>query len=43
MSYKPKRHSAEFKARGALEAFKALKTSREWAWEYQVHPTEISH
>ena len=43
MSHKRKRHRAEFKARVALEAVKGLKTSRELAWEYQVHPTQISH
>ena len=42
MSKKCKRHSAEFKARVALEAVKGLKTSTELAREYQVHPTQIS-
>ena len=42
MSQKRKRHSAEFKARVALEAVKGLKTSSELAREYQVHPTQIS-
>ncbi len=42
MSKKRKRHSAEFKARVALEAVKGLKTSSELAREYQVHPTQIS-
>ena len=40
MSQKRKRHSAEFKAKVALEAVKGLKTSSELAREYQVHPTE---
>jgi len=42
MSQKRKRHSAEFKAKVALEAVKGLKTSSELAREYQVHPTQIS-
>ena len=42
MSTKRKRHSAQFKARVALEAVKGLKTSAELAREYQVHPTQIS-
>lgn len=42
MSQKRKRHSAEFKAKVALEAVKGLKTSSELAKEYQVHPTQIS-
>jgi len=42
MTKKRKRHSAEFKARVALEAAKGLKTSSELAREYQVHPTQIS-
>lgn len=42
MSKKRKRHSAEFKARVALEAVKGLKTSSELAREYQVHPIQIS-
>ena len=41
MTKKRKRHSAEFKARVALEAAKGLKTSSELAREYQVHPTQI--
>jgi len=42
MSQRRKRHSAEFKARVALEAIKGLKTAGELAREYQVHPTQIS-
>lgn len=42
MTKKRKRHSAEFKARVALEAVKGLKTSSELARDYQVHPTQIS-
>lgn len=42
MSRKRKRHSADFKAKVALEAIKGLKTSSELASEYQVHPTQIS-
>jgi len=42
MSQKRKRHSAEFKAKVALEAVKGLKTSSELARAYQVHPTQIS-
>ena len=42
MSQKRKRHSAEFKAKVALEAVKGLKTSSELAKDYQVHPTQIS-
>lgn len=42
MSQKRKRHSAEFKAKVALEAVKGLKTAGELAREYQVHPTQIS-
>ena len=37
-----KRHSAEFKAKVALEALKGLKTVPELTKEYGVHPTPIS-
>jgi transposase-like protein len=37
-----KRHSAEFKAKVALEALKGLKTVNELSSEYGVHPTQIS-
>jgi len=36
------RHSADFKAKVALEALKGLKTVNELASQYQVHPTQIS-
>jgi len=36
-----KQHSAEFKAKVALEAIKKLKTVNELASEYGVHPTQI--
>jgi transposase len=36
MTKKRNRHSAEFKARVALEAVKGLKTSSELSQEYQV-------
>jgi transposase-like protein len=42
MSKKRRRHSAEFKARVALEAVKGLKTSSEIASGFQVHPVQIS-
>ena len=36
-------HSAEFKARVALEAIKGLKTVQEIAAENRFHPTQITH
>ena len=42
MSTKRKRHSSEFKAKVALEAFKNIKTVNELATEYSVHPAQIS-
>ena len=42
MSRPRKRHSAEFKARIALEAIRGLKTTAQLANEYQVRPTQIS-
>ena len=36
-----KQHSAEFKARVALEAIKGLTTVNEMATEHWVHPTQI--
>ena len=39
----PKRYSAEFKARVALDAVKGLKTVNELASTYGVHPTQITH
>jgi putative transposase len=35
-------HSAEFKARVALEAVKDIKSMSELASEYEVHPNQIS-
>jgi transposase-like protein len=37
-----KKHSAEFKAKVALEALKGLKTINEIASEVQVHPSQIN-
>jgi transposase-like protein len=42
MSKPRKQHSAEFKAKVALEALKELKTVPELAREYTVHPTQIN-
>jgi transposase len=42
MSTKRKRHSAEFKAKVALEAAKDLKTLNELGAQYNVHPSQIS-
>ena len=42
MSTIRKQHSAEFKAKVALEALKELKTVPELAREYTVHPTQIN-
>lgn len=42
MPEKRKRHTAEFKAKVALEAVKGVKTTTELASEFQVHPTQIS-
>jgi len=36
------RHSAEFKAKVALDALSGVKTLAELASEYQVHPTQIT-
>jgi len=35
-------HSAEFKARVALEAVKGIKSMSELASEYEVHPNQIT-
>jgi transposase-like protein len=37
-----KQHSAEFKAKVALDALKGLKTINELASEYGIHPTQIT-
>ena len=37
-----KRHSAEFKAKVALEAAKEIKTLNELASQYGLHPAQIS-
>ena len=42
MSGQRKRHSAEFKAKVALEAVKGLRTVQQLAKEHGVHPTQIS-
>ena len=42
MTGKRKRHSAEFKAKVALEAAKDLKTLNELASQFNVHPSQIS-
>ncbi|HEV8051892.1 MAG TPA: transposase [Parachlamydiaceae bacterium] len=42
MSSQRKRHSAEFKAKVALEAAKDLKTLNELGSQYNLHPSQIS-
>ena len=42
MAAKRKRHSAEFKAKVALEAIKGVKTLQQLAKDFQVHPTQIT-
>ena len=42
MKTRRKRHSAEFKAKVALEAIKAQKTINEVAARYQVHPNLVT-
>lgn len=42
MTSKRKRHSAEFKAKVALEAAKDLKTLSELGSQFNVHPAQIS-
>ena len=36
-----KRHSAEFKAKVALEDVKGVKTAQQLGKDFQVHPTQI--
>ena len=42
MPTKRKRHSAEFKAKVALEAVKGIHTLQQLASEFQVHPAQIT-
>ena len=42
MAGKRTRHSADFKARVALEAIKGMKTVNELGAQYGVHPTQVS-
>ena len=42
MSVKRKQHSADFKAKIALEALKGRKTINEIASEYQIHPNLVT-
>ena len=42
MTHKRTRHSAEFKAKVALEAAKDISTLNELATKYGVHPAQIS-
>jgi putative transposase len=42
MGTKRQQHSAEFKAKVALEALKGLKTVSELASDYRVHPSQIN-
>ena len=37
-----RRHSAEFKAKVALEAIRALRTANEIATSYGVHPVQVA-
>lgn len=42
MSVKRKQHSAEFKAKVALETLKGRKTINELATEYSIHPNLVT-
>ena len=42
MKAKRKRHDPEFKARVALEALKGIKTVKQIAKEFDVHPVQVS-
>jgi putative transposase len=42
MKSKRRNHSAQFKAKVALAAIKADKTTAELSQEFQVHPTQIT-
>jgi len=42
MKRERKQHSAETKAKVALEAIRGIRTLSEIASEYQVHPTQIT-
>lgn len=42
MTKKRRTHSAEFKARVALEAVRGLKTTAQIAKQYEVHPGQIT-
>ena len=41
MKRKRRKHTAEFKARVALEAIQGLKTQSEIAKEYEIHPVMV--
>ena len=41
MKKQRRKHSAEFKARVALEAIKGIKTLSEIAQEYEIHPVMV--
>ncbi|MCK4299210.1 MAG: transposase [Planctomycetes bacterium] len=42
MGSKRRRHSAQFKAKVALEAIKGVKSLSQLAAQYEVHPTQIA-
>ena len=42
MAGKRKQHSAEFKAKVALEAAKGQRTVNELATQYKIHPSQIT-